>query len=51
MGSSGGISDCDNLFVTISARWGEGCQVSLTLGWIRGEGGYELSGDGILEAD
>ena len=26
------------------------CRVSLTVGWIRGGGGDELSGDGILES-
>ena len=50
MGSSGSISDCDNLCVTIGARWGGECQVGLNLGWVRGGGWDELNGDGILEA-
>ena len=49
-GSSGGISECENLFSTNHCQVGGKHQVSSTLGRVRGGGGDgdELSGDGIL---
>ena len=52
VGSSGGIINCDNLFVIIGARQG-GCQLSSTSGKLNfgvgtGGGGDETSGYGRL---